>query len=74
MTLKILDAAFETTTSTGTGDIVLAGAQAGFRSFAAAGNNAYVCYQINDGNAAGYAAGSRYRTSRYRHSQYVEAG
>ncbi|TGE04621.1 hypothetical protein [Hymenobacter fodinae] len=53
MTLKILDRAFETTQSTGPGPIILQGAQAGFQSFALAGNGGKVLYQINDGDASG---------------------
>jgi hypothetical protein len=53
MTIKVLDRAFETTTTTGTGVITLAGAQQGFVSFATAGNGAKVLYQINDGDTTG---------------------
>lgn len=53
MTIKILDRAFETTITTGTTAIVLQGAQAGFQSFAVAGNGAKVFYQINDGDSSG---------------------
>src|SRR5690606_12379558 len=53
MTLKIADRLFETTTSTGTGQINLDGAQQGFQSFTVVGNGSKVLYQINDGNETG---------------------
>ena len=53
MTIKLVDAAFETTTTTGSGPYTLAGAQPGHQSFAIAGNGAKVVYQVNDGNASG---------------------
>jgi hypothetical protein len=53
MTLKILDRAFETTLSTGTGAVNLQGAVSGYKSFAAAGNGSRVIYEINDGDTSG---------------------
>lgn len=53
MTLKLLDRAFETTQSTGTGPLTLQGAQQGFQAFSVAGNGAKVLYQVNDGDSTG---------------------
>ncbi len=53
MSVKIIDRAFETTMTVGTGDISLEGAVDGYQSFSLAGNGARVLYQINDGDESG---------------------
>ena len=55
MTLKIADRVFETTTSTGTGSITLAGAVQGFQSFSVIGTTIKVPYYIDDADNTGIA-------------------
>ena len=50
MALIVKDRVKETTTTTGTGTVTLAGASAGFQSFAAIGNNNTTYYAITSGN------------------------
>jgi hypothetical protein len=51
MTLKFVDRVLETTTTSGTGTINLAGPVTNFRSFSVAGNAAKVGYLIDDGSS-----------------------
>lgn len=50
MALIVKDRVKETTTTTGTGTVTLAGASAGFQSFAAIGNSNTTYYAITSGN------------------------
>ncbi|QLF88133.1 peptidase S74-like protein [Methylophilales phage Venkman EXVC282S] len=50
MALIVKDRVKETTTTTGTGTVTLAGASAGFQSFAAIGNGNTTYYAITSGN------------------------
>jgi hypothetical protein len=50
MALVLADRVKETTSTTGTGTLTLAGAVAGFQSFAAVGNGNTTCYAITSGN------------------------
>src|SRR5210317_36636 len=50
MALIVKDRVKETTTTTGTGTVTLAGASAGFQSFAAIGNANTTYYAIKSGN------------------------
>lgn len=51
MALVLADRVLETTTTTGTGTITLAGASGGYQSFAAIGNGNTTYYTINSGTA-----------------------
>ena len=53
MSLVLKDRVLETSTSTGTGDFVLGGAQDGYQAFSVVGNGATVPYTIQGKNADG---------------------
>lgn len=57
MALVLADRVRETTTSTGTGTITLAGAVVGFQSFAAIGNGNVTYYTIADQGGADWEVG-----------------
>jgi hypothetical protein len=57
MPLVVADRVKETTTTTGTGTITLAGAASGFQSFAAIGNGNQTYYTIVDGTANTWEVG-----------------
>lgn len=61
MTALVADRVKETTTTTGTGDLTLAGAVSQFRTFNAAfGTNAWFYYCIQDADGAAYEVGRGY--------------
>ena len=61
MTGQVADRVKETTTTTGTGDITLAGAASGFRTFNTAfGTNVYFYYCVTDANGTGWEVGRGY--------------
>ena len=57
MAFVLADRVQETTTSTGTGTITLAGAVTGFRSFAAVGNGNTTFYTIADQSGSNWEVG-----------------
>lgn len=61
MSALVADRVKETTTTTGTGDVTLAGAVSQFRTFNAAfGTNVWFYYCIQDANGAAYEVGRGY--------------
>lgn len=61
MPSKVADRVKETTNTTGTGDVTLAGAVAQFQSFNAAfGTNVYLYYTLIDANGVGWEVGRGY--------------
>lgn len=63
MAFKIANRVRETTTTTGTGTVTLAGAVAGFQSFAAIGNGNTCRYLLLDANGTGWEIGTGTYTS-----------
>lgn len=57
MALVVADRVKETTTTTGTGTVTLAGAEAGFQSFAAIGDGNTTYYAIVDSSAGDWEVG-----------------
>jgi hypothetical protein len=57
MALVVADRVKETTTTTGTGTVTLAGAEAGFQSFAAVGDGNTTYYAIVDSSAGDWEVG-----------------
>lgn len=57
MAIIVKDRVKETSTTTGTGTVTLAGAVAGFQAFSVIGNSNQTYYAITDGNGTGFEVG-----------------